>query len=341
MNKIKPLILQFVLVSLLCSNLGCIPFGYYHRLAEHQTFILRAKTPIETVLKDPSTSEEIKQKLRLVLEVRDFAMQNLGLNVGSNYLDYVPLKEEAVTFVVNAAEKYELKTYQWSYPIVGKLPYKGFPTKKEAEEEAQKMQKQYDTYVRGVSAYSTLGWFDDPIFSSMLSLSEERLVETIIHESVHATVFYKDDADFNERLATFLGQEGAKLFYKYKKQEDKIKEIELANQKQKKFNQTMNEEINILKTWYTTELSKEVDVAKKESRKKEQLKKLTEKLFKLGYIKDQSVELNNARLVLFSTYQGDSEQFIILYSKYPSFKDLILHLKTLTNSHQVLSGNIK
>ncbi len=318
---------------LLFSNIACIPFGYYNRLAQHQTYILRAKVSIDSVLNDPVTTEDVKSKLRLVLEVRKFAKDTLGLKVGSNYLDYVPLKEDAVSFVVNAAEPFELKTYTWSYPIVGKLPYKGFPTKLEAEAEASLMKKEgYDVFVRGVSAYSTLGWFDDPIFSSMLNLSDQRLVETIIHESVHATIFYKDDADFNERLATFLGTEGAKLFYQAKHQDDMIKTIDAEKQELLKFNTFIIKEISDLKKWYEDVLSKIDSMDEKKTEKKQRLAILEQKIIKRGFTKNNALQLNNAKLMLYSTYQGDREQFTRVYANFNSFRDFIDHLKTIKES---------
>lgn len=323
---------------LLCSNIACIPFGYYNRLAQHQTYILRSKVSIDSVLKDPAVNEDIKDKLRLVLEVREFASKHLGLEVGSNYLDYVPLKEDAVSFVVNAAEPFKLETYTWSYPIVGKLPYKGFPTKQEADIEASLMKKDgYDVFVRGVSAYSTLGWFDDPIFSSMLSLSSQRLVETIIHESVHATVFYKDDADFNERLATFLGTEGAKLFYQQKQQLDMVRKIEKEKQELQKFNTFITKEFEDLKHWYEDVLSKVDSIDKKHIEKRKRLAIIEEKIIKQGFTNDKTVQLNNAKLMLYSTYQGDKVQFTKLYARFNSFKELITYLKTVKHSKDLFS----
>jgi predicted aminopeptidase len=334
-NKLRIQLLG--LVFLLSSNVSCITLGYYNRLAQHQAYILRAKTPIDRVLNDPMVSSEIKEKLTLVLEVRDFATKELGLKVGSNYLDYVALKEESVSFVVNAAEKYDLISYQWSYPIVGKLPYRGYPTKTEAEEEAKRMEKRgYDVFVRGVNAYSTLGWFDDPIFSSMLSLPSEKLVETIIHESVHATIFYKDDADFNERLATFLGGEGAKLFYLSRKQPETAKKIDDDKVKQFAFSKVMAEETTKLRAWYKDSLSQVKEEGEKERLKAEKLSELKNKLMAMKYATAAS-QLNNARLMLISTYNGDDEGFQKLYSKFSSFKELIERLKTLKHSKDLQS----
>ncbi len=290
------------------------------------------------MLADPKISEDVKTKLKIVLEVREFAEQQLGLKVGSNYLDYVPLQEDAVTFVVNAAEKYELKTYYWSYPIVGKLPYRGYPSKTDAEKEASSMKnKGYDVFVRGVSAYSTLGWFDDPVFSSMINMPVERLVETIIHESVHATVFYKDDADFNERLATFLGIEGAKLFYQFKKQPQMVEKIETDKKSQIKFAEFMNQEFETLKAWYINVLKQVEDPLQKDKQKQLRLDEISDRLLKAGVVKEKPVGLNNARLMLFSTYRGNTDDFTKLYSSHKSFKDLIAYLKTVKHSKDILA----
>src|SRR5262249_33798482 len=133
--------------------------------------------------------EETKRKLRLVLEVKKFAEEKLSLTSNRNYLTYVALDRDSVSYVLQVAPFNELSHYEWDYPIVGKMPYKGFFNKDLAKEEAKKFpEEKWDTYIRGVSAYSTLGWFHDPVLSSMLKYSDHELVDTIIHETVHANV---------------------------------------------------------------------------------------------------------------------------------------------------------
>jgi predicted aminopeptidase len=176
--------------------------------------LLNKRVPIEDVLKDPKIKPEIKRKLRLAQKAEQFAEQELGLKPTDNYESYVELNRPYVVYAVNASYKNRLEGYTWHFPIIGDVPYKGFFSLEDAkEEEKLLLKKNLDTYLRGVTAYSTLGWFDDPILSSMMSYSDHYLVETIIHETVHATIYIKDNADFNEQLASFLGAKGAEKFY--------------------------------------------------------------------------------------------------------------------------------
>lgn len=186
-----------------------------------QADLLRRRVPIESAFDDPAISDEHKRKLRLAVEARVFAETQLGLKPTQNYTSFVQLDRPFVTWVVSAAEKNELKTYNWRYPLVGSLPYKGFFDPESAKSEAEKIKAQgLDVYVRGVTAYSTLGWFRDPILSSMLSYKDFDLVNTIIHETVHATIYIQSEADFNERLAVFFGNKGTEAFYRKKEGED-------------------------------------------------------------------------------------------------------------------------
>ncbi len=176
--------------------------------------LLSKKKKFDKVLEDPQVGDEVKRKIRLVQEAKDFAEKKMNLERTSNYDSFVQLEDRYVTYTVSAAFKDKLEPYLWSFPIVGKVPYKGFFRKAEAfEEEKELKAENLDTYVRGVSAYSTLGWFSDPLLSSMTSYSDSDLVETVIHETTHATLYIKSNADFNERLATFVGIKGMQQFY--------------------------------------------------------------------------------------------------------------------------------
>src|SRR5690606_3806447 len=123
-----------------------------------------------------------------------------------NYSEVAWLDRRYVSWTVSASDPWRLQPYEWSFPIVGRVPYLGFFKEEEAREKEQELiQKGLDTYLRGVSAYSTLGWFEDPLLSSMLNYEDHVLAETLIHELVHTTIWIKNSTDFNERLASYLG----------------------------------------------------------------------------------------------------------------------------------------
>lgn len=281
--------------------------------------LLNSRTPIDDALLDPNLSAEDKKKLLLAKEVREFSEKTLGLKASKNYSSFVKLERDAVTYVVSAAEKWQLKNYQWSYPFLGKMPYKGFFVKEDAIEEAESMKtKGFDVYLRGVSAYSTLGWFNDPIVSPMLKYSEEDFVDTLIHETVHVTLYIKNSSDFNERMAVFIANEATLQFYKDKEgiYSDKIKKIHDEKIDSELFSKFISEEIDELKNWYlqqTSNSDEESRRARIESIKTKFKEKLLPQLRTKSFQSFANAELNNARLGLYTTYTKDLNDFAELF----------------------------
>lgn len=305
MKTTKQLIPLFALVFLLFFNISCLPIRYYSDLAKHQAILIRSQVPVDDILNNINTDEKTKHYLQISKQVLKLN-EDLGIPAGENYQNFVMLKQDSVTYVLSAAHKYKLKKYIWSYPIVGKLPYKGFPKKEDAIKEAKKMKELgYDVYVRGVSAYSTLGWFKDPIFSSMLKLDEIDFVSTLIHESLHYNIFVKNKADYNEQLATFVGMEGAKLFYT--DQPKKLQQINHQWHDMILFSQFIYKELEELKKWYL--IQKDISEEKKQKRLKliqtHFIKEIKHQLKSDQYVHFPEISLNNARLLLFGTYMKD------------------------------------
>ena len=169
--------------------------------------------PVEEVLEDPAVPDSLKQKLLLVQEVRDFAVDSLGIKPSRNYSTLFDQQGKDILWVVTACPPYSLEQKQWTFPVVGQVSYKGFFDYKRAlEEKAELAEEGYDTYLRSVGAWSTLGWFRDPIMSNLLFRGDGELINTTIHELTHGTIFVKDSLDFNENLATFIGHQGAIRF---------------------------------------------------------------------------------------------------------------------------------
>jgi predicted aminopeptidase len=171
--------------------------------------LLSRRQPVEEVLRQAVLSEEEQDKLRLIMQVRLFAMEQLGLHADDSYTTFVDVGGPYVTYNVSAAPKDALHPYLWWFPIVGRVPYKGYFNQEAALRQAHKLEvRGYDTYVRGVRAYSTLGYFEDPILSSMLAYPDFALIDTIIHELVHRTVWVRGSVSFNESLASFVAAQG-------------------------------------------------------------------------------------------------------------------------------------
>lgn len=173
--------------------------------------------PVEEFINDPAFPDSLKQRLRLIDEIRRFAIDSLALKDTENYKTLYDQKGKEVMWVVLASEPFALKPKEWRFPILGAVPYKGFFDEARAFRLKQELEEAgYDVIVRNPGGWSTLGWFTDPILSKMLSRSEGDLANLIIHEMSHATIFVKDSIDFNENLATFIGDRGAEKFLIYK-----------------------------------------------------------------------------------------------------------------------------
>ena len=215
-KRTKRLFFSLVLVVFLAVLTACSA-GYVHHLAVNQLRISQNSIPIEEVLENKSLSAESRRKLTLILEAKQFGEEELGLKKTKNYTTYVNIEKKYVGYIVSASSKYELKSYQWRFPIAGTLLYKGFFDLNMAKKEKEKLEGMgLDTYLRPVAAYSTLGWFKDPVFSPMLKHDDAELINIAIHELMHATVYRKNHPKFNEGLATFVGNQGSLLFLKRK-----------------------------------------------------------------------------------------------------------------------------
>jgi len=198
---------MFVLLSVLFLS-GCA-CGYLGHVATGQAKLLMHRRAIEKVLKESELSETNRQKILLIKDVKAFSVSRLGLRESKSYSSYVYINGPYVSYALSAAPKDALEPYMWRFPIVGELPYKGFFKKDYALREERKLvDRGFDTYVRGVRAFSTLGYFNDPIVSCMLAYENHDLIETIIHELLHQTIWIKGSVHFNESLANFVGEQG-------------------------------------------------------------------------------------------------------------------------------------
>jgi predicted aminopeptidase len=165
---------------------------------------------IDDLLRSASTPAETRQLLERVTEIRRFAVESIGLRDNGNYTRYKKIDRDYLVDVVQAAGAVSLTPYQWSYPFLGRLPYRGFYERADALAEADRLKKEgYDVIVRRVDAFSTLGFTRDPVYSFMEKYSPYELASTITHEQTHATLWVKGETDFDEELADFVGQTGA------------------------------------------------------------------------------------------------------------------------------------
>ena len=187
---------------------GTIMLGYLNRAIPLENFLAEDGSQ-----GDNSAYEENRRFALQVADIRRFAIEELGLRESRNYTRYVELDRNYLAAVVSACAKDSFTRYEWWFPIVGRVPYKGFFVIEDAYREREKLErKDLDVWIRGVDAFSTLGWFQDPLYSFMKEYPLRDLADLIIHELLHATVFIKNHVQFNEELAEFVGSEGARLY---------------------------------------------------------------------------------------------------------------------------------
>lgn len=188
---------------------ACSTIGYYGHLARGEYSMLAAREPIARIVADPTIDATLKARLELAERARAFASDRLGLPRNASYTEYADLKRAYATWNVFAAPEFSVQAVEHCYLLVGCLAYRGYFDRERAEAEAARLQaKGLDTWVGGSAAYSTLGWFADPILSTMLRWDDDELASTIFHELAHQRLFVKGDTEFNESFATFVQYEG-------------------------------------------------------------------------------------------------------------------------------------
>lgn len=209
----KTLLYAFAILCLF----NCNALWYGVQQGRGQMKIVWGAKNLDEYLNDESYPDSLKDKIRIVKEIRQFAFDSLGISYTKNYTKMYNQNGKPGMWVVTACEPYALKPYKWSFPLLGEFGYKGYFKKRKAVKEAEKLKKKgYDTDVAVVNAWSTLGWFKDPVMSSMLNKSEGQLARLLIHELTHSTLFVKNNVQFNENLASYIGDIGGALFLKSK-----------------------------------------------------------------------------------------------------------------------------
>ena len=191
---------------------GC-QAGYYTHLLGGQYDLLSRRVPITDLLADQNTAPELRQRLTGALDARAFAVRVLKLPDNDSYTLYADLDRSYAVWNVFAAPEFSLTPVEWCYGLVGCLSYRGYYEEVLAREEAARLAAQgHDVYVGGVPAYSTLGWFDDPVLNTMLHGNDDQLAGTIFHELAHQQLFAKGDTAFNESFASFVEEQGLRAY---------------------------------------------------------------------------------------------------------------------------------
>lgn len=240
-----------VLAGLLLS--GCTAVGYYGQAVSGHMKIMHAKRPIQELQQDPATDPALKEKFSHVIAIRDFASRELGLPDNGSYRSYADLERPFVVWNVFAAPEFSVEPEKWCMAVVGCVNYRGYFDRAEAERHAAELKSAgLETHVGGVVAYSTLGYFDDPVLNTFLRLGNTEAARIIFHELAHQLLFVKGDTVFNESFATAVELEGMQRWFARNAQPEQHNAY-LAQQKRKdQFVHLVEDYRNKLRALYTS-----------------------------------------------------------------------------------------
>ena len=297
---------------------GTVMLGYLGRAVP-----LEKLADQSTAAEDGGTGGAAKtlRFIELVQDIRRFAMEELGLKNSKNYTRYVQLDRDYLAAVVSASAADSFTPHEWHYPVAGAMPYKGFFNVEDARKERVKLEKKgLDVWIRGVDAFSTLGWFRDPLYSYMRDYPPHRLADLIIHEQFHATVFIKGQVQFNEALAEFTGGEGARLYMesRFGTDSEEYRAMIAAEAGNKAYVDFLRELSAELQTVYASGMDREAKLREKErviNAAKERFDAEYENRFSTGNYRGFSkLPVNNAYLDLYRLYH-EGGYFEDLYAK--------------------------
>jgi predicted aminopeptidase len=297
---------------------GCSPM-YVLRAAYEEGKILWRREPIADFVDKKDLQVDTQEKLKLVLAVRKYARDVLKFNVGGSYASYSRVDRPDLTYIVMAAPETELRPYTWWFFIVGNVPYKGFFSRDEAEAEIARLKAQgYDTTLRTSAAFSTLGWFDDPLLSHLLRYDKAILTEIVFHELFHNTLYIKGAGAFNESSANFVGHRAAIDFFRARfgaSSQEYARAVQIWND-EREFGHFIAEVAQTLRDLYSRKISREAKIRLREQvfeRSKEEWQRRIADRPNHSFRGFGQRPLNNAVLMHYLVYLKDLDMYESLY----------------------------
>lgn len=311
--KLLPFLLLLILLQ------ACSTVSYYSQSIKGHLQVWWPSVPIKKVLEDPNTDEATREKLLLVLQVREFAVTQLKLPDNDSYRVYTDLHRDSLLWNVYAAPEFSVEAKTWCYLVVGCVSYRGYYDKEAATSyAAQITQEQFDVYVGEVGAYSTLGWFDDPVLNTMIKWHDFSLTGLIFHELAHQIIYINGDTDFNEAFASAVEQIGLQQWITQYRP-DQLKGYQDYLQRKSNFKQLLLTTRHKLQTLYQQQISDD-EKRQKKTQIFAQMRADYEQIkqqwgpFKT-YDRWFEKPLNNARLSSEMTYQKWIPAFHKLFEK--------------------------
>jgi predicted aminopeptidase len=294
---------------------------YLSRGAWEEAKILSRRQPISEIVADPRTSKDAREKLKVVLAAREYARDSLRLRTKDSFTTYSRLDHDTLVLVLSAAYRDTLKPYTWWFPIVGRVPYKGYFDFGKAKRDAQNLAADgFDVYVRPSDAFSTLGFFNDPLLNTTLRGDSLGLANTVIHELTHNTFYASGQAPFNESFAMFVGARGAAAFFRSRGQEAAATKVDAEWEDDKLLASFWTRVIRSLDSAYAEHPdSKEVRIAARDTvymrTRVTLVKEIAPRLKTISPLYAERVQLNNAALLARRVYASDLDVFDRIYDR--------------------------
>jgi predicted aminopeptidase len=237
---------------------GCESLSYYGQAIGGHFKLLSAARPIDSWLADPATSSELKERLESARRIREYATRELHLPDNASYTAYADLGRRFAVYNVFAAPKFSVEPKAECFPITGCVAYRGFFSETEARRHAEKLRAEgYDVYVGGVLAYSTLGWFDDPLLSTFIRYPDSQVARLVFHELAHQLVYAKNDTTFNESFAVVVEEEGVRRWLEAEGRTSELAAFHAAQARKRELAARIKDTRERLKVIYATQLSPE------------------------------------------------------------------------------------
>lgn len=309
----------YLLLLLITPVAGCSTIGYYSQAITGHLSIMMSKQPNTELVANASTAPELRRQLLLAEKARTFANRELALPVGGAFSEYVSLGRPWVVVNLVAVPEFSLSPHQWCYPVIGCQAYRGYFRLTEAQEEQANFQEQgFDTMIGAVTAYSTLGWFDDPLHTGFTALPDDRMIALMFHELAHRVIYLNGDTAFNESFATAVELEGLRRWLQRTGSEEGFTQALKRLQHREQTLTLVRQTSQKLQQLYQQQEA--LDLPTLRSRKDQLLDELADAYADLakrysapGPFGYPPVQLNNAHLALFRQYN----QYV------PAFRQLL------------------
>ena len=298
-----------ICTGLLC---GCATINYYSQSIGGHLSLMAKRADVAELLAAEQTDADLKKALRNVLEIREFASAELALPDNDSYRSYVDVGQPYVIWNVVATKEFSLVPQSWCYPFTGCVAYRGYYSQTRARAFADTLKEEsLDVFIGGVRAYSTLGWFDDPVLNTMLDQPFTSLAGVIFHELAHQQIYIKDDTTFNESFAVAVEREGVRRWFHRHNDPEGFRRFRAQLEREQRFVELVLETRESLSELYATEMSEE-RMRDEKSRIFDTLRtqyRERAEWFGEGFAPWLDEDLNNAKLALIATYHEQVPAF--------------------------------